>query len=67
MVKIAKGCGVCDALLKVCGRLGDKSYCKRTLKELEDDEITETQFDRKIKNHFGAKEFNKEWEEELGK
>jgi len=60
-----KGCGVCNALLKVCGRLGDRKYCKKRIKELEDDEITSSEFDKKIRKHFGARKFNKEWDKEL--
>ena len=66
MAKKKEECGVCEALLKVCGRLGDKKYCKKCIKELEDDEISETEFDKKLRKRFGAREFNKEWDKELG-
>jgi len=65
MPKIDKKCGVCKSLLKICKRMGDRSYCKRKIKQLEKDEITDTEFDKQIRNHFGASKFNKEWEEEI--
>ena len=65
MPKIDKDCGVCTALLKACKKLGDRSFCKKTIKQLEDDKITESQLDRKLREHFGAKKFNKAWDKEL--
>ncbi len=66
MPKIEKDCGVCTALLKVCKKMGDRSFCKKTIKELEEDKITDTEFDKKLRKHFGAKKFNKEWDKEIG-
>ena len=65
MPKIKKDCGICTALLKVCKKLGDKSFCKKTMKQLEEDEITDIEFDKKLRKHFGKKKFNKEWEKEI--
>ena len=65
MPKKKEDCGVCIALLKVCKKLGDKSFCKQTIKELKEDKITDTEFDKKLRKHFGAKKFNKEWDKEL--
>lgn len=65
MPKKKEECGVCTALLKVCKKLGDRKYCKRAIKELEDDKITESEFDKKLQKHFGASKFNKEWDKEL--
>ena len=66
MPKKKEECSVCTSLLKVCKKLGDRSYCKKMIKDLEDDEITDVEFDRKLRKHFGARKFNKEWDEEIG-
>ena len=54
-------CGICTHLLKTCSKLGDKSYCKKLLDKLENNEISETEFNKKIDKKFGKKKFNKAW------
>ena len=60
---MAESCGICDHILKTCKKLGDKSYCKKLLNKLENDEISETEFNKKLNKKFGKARFDRAWGE----
>ena len=60
---MAESCSICNHLLKTCKKLGDKKYCKKLLDELEEGEISEKDFNKKINKKFGKKRFNEMWGE----
>ena len=62
---MAEECGVCIHLLNTCKKLGDKSYCKKLLDKLDKDEISEKEFNKRLKKKFGKKKFGEVWDEGL--
>ena len=60
---MAEECTICTHILKTCKKLGNRSYCKKLLDELEKDKISETEFNKKLDKKFGKARFTKVWNE----
>lgn len=60
-------CGVCQAVLKACKKLGDKLFCKTQIDKVKKNQITAKEFSESIKNKFGEEKFQEALEQTIQK